>query len=62
MDPEVILQQQKDEIIRQIKEYCNNPTRKSIWKSLKDSSGFQGKIEEMPIELLKELHKKLTAD
>ena len=62
IDPEVIFQQQKDEVIKQVKEYCNNPTRKSVWKSLKDSSGFAGKIEDMPLDLLKDLYKRLTEE
>ena len=62
IDPEIILKQQKEDLINKIKTYCNNPTRKSIWKALKDSSGFTGKLEEMPIELMKELYKKLTED
>ena len=48
--------------MNQIKEYCNTPTRKSIWKALKESSGFDGKLEDMPIELMKELYTKLTVE
>lgn len=62
VDPEVIFEQQKKDLIERIKTYCNNTTRKSIWKSLKDSSGFTGKIEEMPIELLRDLYKRLTEE
>ncbi len=62
VDPEVILQAQKESVINDIKEYCNNATRKSIWKSLKDSSGYTCKIEDMPIDVLKALYRRLTAE
>lgn len=62
VDPEVIFEAQKKDIMDSIKAYCNNDTRKSVWKSLKDSSGFTGKMEDMPLELLKELSKKLMED
>lgn len=62
IDPEVIFEQQRQEVIQQIKDYCNNPTRKSVWKSLKDSSGFTGKLEEMPLALMKELYNRLTEE
>lgn len=59
IDPEVIFKEQRDQLIADIKEYCNTPTRKSIWKALKESSGFTGKLEEMPLSLMKELYKRL---
>lgn len=62
IDPEVIFKEQRDQLIADIKEYCNTPTRKSIWKALKESSGFTGKLEEMPLSLMKELYKKLTEE
>jgi hypothetical protein len=31
-----------------------------MWKSLKDDSGFTGKLEDMPLELMKSLYKRLT--
>ena len=45
-----------------VKEYCNTPARKSVWKALKDSSGFTGKLEDMPLNLIKELFTKLTEE
>ena len=33
-----------------------------VWKALKESSGFDGKLEDMPIELMKELYTKLTVE
>ena len=62
VDPEEIFQAQREEVIKQIKEYCNNATRKSVWKSLKESSGFDGKLEDMPLDLMKELYRRLTEE
>lgn len=60
--PEVLLNKQRDEIIKAIKEYCTTPTRKSIWKTLKESSGFDGKLEDMPLDLMKSLYRQLVSD
>lgn len=62
LDPEVIFKQQRDDLIASIKNYCTTPARKSVWKTLKDASGYTGKIEDMPITLMKELYIKLTSD
>ena len=62
VSPDVIIEEQRQELIKQVKEYCNTTTRKSIWKSLKESSGFTGKLEDMPMEILKPLLKKLIED
>lgn len=62
VDPEVILKAQKEEVMKAIKEYCTTPARKSIWKSLKESAGFNGKLEDMPLETMKQLYRQLIAD
>ena len=62
VDPEVIFKEQKEQLSKAIKEYCNTPTKKSIWKALKDSSGYTGKLDDMPLGLMKELYKKLTEE
>lgn len=62
IDPEEIFKAQREEVIKQIKEYCNNATRKSVWKSLKEASGFDGKLEDMPLDLMKELYRRLTEE
>ena len=62
VDPEVILKAQKEEIIKAIKEYCTTPARKSVWKTLKESAGFDGKLEDMPIEIMKQLYRQLISD
>lgn len=62
VDPEVLIAQQREEFANMIKAYCNTPTRKSIWKALKESSGFEGKLEDMPLKLMKELYHRLTEE
>lgn len=62
IDPEVILQQRKADMVEQIKAYCNNATRKSVWKSLKEAAGYTGSIDEIPLNVLKDLFKKLTEE
>lgn len=62
IDPEVIFKEQREQLIADIKDYCDTPARKSIWKALKESSGFTGKLEEMPLSLMKELYKRLTEE
>ena len=61
-DPEVLLQAQKEDIIEAIKNYCNNPTRKSVFKSLKESYGYNCKIDEIPYETLKHIYQRLIED
>lgn len=62
VDPELLLAQQKDDLIKAIKDYCTTPARKSVWKTLKESSGFEGKLEDMPLEVMKPLYKQLISD
>lgn len=62
VDPDLLLAQQKEDLIKAIKDYCTTPARKSVWKSLKESSGFEGKLEDMPLEIMKPLYKQLIAD
>lgn len=64
VDPEVILEQQRQDYIEGIKEYCKgNKTRMSVWKSLKESAGFvEDKIEDIPLETIRELYIRLTQD
>jgi len=62
VDPEVLLKAQKEETIKAIKDYCTTPARKSVWKSLKESAGFDGKLEDMPLDIMKQLYRQLIAD
>lgn len=61
-DPEVLLQAQKEDVIEAIKNYCNNPTRKSVFKSLKESYGYNCKIDDIPYETLKHIYQRLIED
>ena len=60
ISPEVILNEQRLQLIEQIKKYCSTPVKKSRWANLKKDSGFEGKLEDMPLELMKSLYKRLT--
>lgn len=62
VDPEVIINEQKQKMIEDIVAYCNTPAKKSVWKSLKENIGYKGKLEEMPLETMKELYKRLTEE
>ncbi len=62
ISPDVIFEEQKQTYIEAVKNYCTTPARKSVWKSLKDSSGHTEKIEDMPLEVIKELYIKLTEE
>lgn len=62
VDPEVILKAQKEETMKAIKDYCTTPARKSVWKSLKESAGYDGKLEDMPLEVMKQLYHQLVSD
>ena len=62
VDPETILAAQKEETMKAIKDYCTTPARKSVWKSLKESAGYDGKLEDMPLEVMKQLYRQLISD
>lgn len=62
IDPEVIFKEQKNQLMESIKAYCNTTVKKSVWKSLKDGSGFTGKLEDMPLDLMKSLYQKLIEE
>lgn len=62
VDPEVILKAQKEETMKAIKDYCTTPARKSVWKSLKESAGYNGKLEGMPLEVMKQLYHQLVSE
>lgn len=62
IDPETILAEQKQKVIDSIKDYCNTPTKKSIWKALKESAGYKESINDMPVEVLRQLYKRLTEE
>lgn len=62
VDPEVILKAQKEDTIKAIKDYCTTPARKSVWRSLKESAGYDGKLEDMPLNVMKQLYHQLISD
>lgn len=62
VDPETLIAQQKQDFVDAIKEYCTTPARKSVWKNIKKDAGFDGKLEDMPIDLLKQCFHKLVED
>lgn len=61
-DPEEIFKAQREDLAKAIVAYCNTPARKSVWKSLKEASGFEGKLEDMPLEIMRPLYRQLVAD
>ena len=64
IDPEVLVEKQRLDYVKSIKEYCGtNKGKKSIWKSLKDQAGFADTdINDIPYEAIRELHKQLILD
>ena len=63
VDSEVLLEQQKKDYIKAIKEYCaGSQAKKSIWANLKEQEGYTGKIEDIPLEVLKVLYRKLVSE
>jgi len=62
--PEVLLEQQKQNYIDAIKEYCSgNKTRTSIWRNIKETAGYKdSKIDEIPLENLRPMFIQLTSD
>lgn len=63
-DPEVIQQQQHKDYEEGIKAYCgDNKTRKSVWRTIKDTAGFaETPITDIPLSNLRELFVLLTQD
>lgn len=63
VDPDVLIEQQKKDYIKAIKEYCaGSQAKKSIWANLKEQEGYTGKIEDIPLEVLKILYRKLVSE
>lgn len=62
--PEVLLEQQKQDYIDAIKEYCTgNKTRTSIWRNIKEAAGYKdSKIDDIPLEALRPMFIQLTSD
>lgn len=64
VDPAILLDQQKNDYINGIKNYCSgNKTRMSVWRNIKDSAGYADtKIEDIPLETLRAMFIQLTQD
>ena len=64
VDPEVLLQQQKNDYLEGIKTYCaGNKTRMSVWRNIKETAGYaDAKAEDIPLEMLRQLFIQLTQD
>ena len=64
VDPAVLLDQQKNDYINGVKDYCaGNKTRMSIWRNIKDSAGYaDAKIEDIPLDTLRAMFIQLTQD
>lgn len=64
MDPSTLLDQQKADYIKGVKDYCaGNKTRMSVWRNIKNSAGFaDAKIEDIPLETIRALFIQLTQE
>jgi len=64
VDPAVLLDQQKADYIKGIKDYCTgNKTRMSVWRNIKNAAGYaDNKIEDIPLENLRAMFVQLTQE
>lgn len=64
VSPEVLLEQQRQNYIDGVKEYCNgNKTRMSVWRNIKETAGYkETAIDEIPLEALRSMFIQLTQD
>ena len=62
VDPEELLKVQKEELIEAIKAYCTTPTRKSVWKTIKEGAGVTDKLEDMDYSVMKACYRKLVEE
>jgi hypothetical protein len=63
-DPEALLELQKQEYIKAIKDYCENrPNQKNVWNLIKGNFGYQDtKITDIPLKELKAMFLQLTSE
>lgn len=64
VDPEVLLEQQKNDYITGIKDYCGtNKTRLSVWKNIKETAGFkETKLSDISLDDIRNMFIQLTQD
>lgn len=62
VDPEVLLQQQKDEYINAVTEYLKaKSAAKVVWNELKKQEGYPDtKLKDLPLDVIKKLYVKIT--
>lgn len=63
-DPEVLIEEQRQEYVQGIKEYCKgDQMRMQVYKQLKANAGLENvKLEDMEIKMIKALYVTLTED
>lgn len=64
VDPETLLEEQRQDYIKAITEYLNNnASAKNIWEILKDNAGQKGvKLKDIPLDVIKKLYSDLASD
>lgn len=62
VDPETLLEAQKEEYIQAVTEYLKSkPSAKTIWNELKKQAGYEDKkLAELPLDVIKTLYVKIT--
>ena len=62
VDPEPLLEAQKEEYIQAVTEYLKSkPSAKTIWNELKKQAGYEDKkLAELPLDVIKTLYVKIT--
>ena len=61
VDPETILEQQRQDYIAGVREIISNPTKKGIAQAIKENLGYKDtKLSEMPLQAIKQLYIELT--
>ena len=62
VDPETLLEAQKEEFIQAVTEYLKSrPAAKTIWNELKKQEGHEDKkLAELPLDVIKKLYVKIT--
>jgi hypothetical protein len=62
VDPEIILEEQRQEYIQAVREHLDaKPAARPIWQVMKTDAGYEKiKLEDMPLDIIKSLYVKLT--
>lgn len=64
VDPEVLLEQQRQDYIQAVKEYLDSkPNAQPIWQIMKKDAGYDDtKLSDLPLDVIKQLFIKITMD